>query len=127
NGLERDGYTVACASSLQEGLEMLREEFDVGVFDVELRDGQGFTLVDFLRKTKSSLIPVIMITGNPNQDSLGRSVSHGITEFLFKPFHMRELSEAVERAFLAKQRWEERLTALRDEGRLAGSSQDNRA
>lgn len=112
------GYEVGTATSVQSAVAALKDDFDVGVFDVDLPDGEGFDVVEVLRKAKSSLIPVIMITGNPNQENLGRSVSHGITEFLFKPFDKAELCEAVERALHAKRRWEERLAVLEEEGRL---------
>jgi two-component system nitrate/nitrite response regulator NarL len=112
------GYEIVTATSVHSALAALREDFDVGVFDVDLPDGKGFDVVEALRKAKSQLIPVIMITGNPNQENLGQSVSHGITEFLFKPFEKDELYDAVERALHAKRRWEQRLAVLAKEGRI---------
>jgi DNA-binding NarL/FixJ family response regulator len=120
--LESVGHRVVTAESVQTGTDALREEFDVAVFDVDLPDGKGFELVDLLRKNHSAPTPVVMITGNPNEESLARSVSHGITEFLFKPFDRSELTDAVARALEAKERWNERVATLKSEGRVAESS-----
>ena len=122
--LEADGHEVVTAESVHTGTEALKDEFDVAVFDVDLPDGKGFELVEVLRKNHATPTPVVMITGNPNEESLGRSVSQGITEFLFKPFDRSELQDAVGRAIEAKNRWTRRVTALKSEGRVAQSSEE---
>jgi DNA-binding NarL/FixJ family response regulator len=107
--LSQMGYEVAVAHSIATASGMLDKAFDVAVLDVELPDGNGFQLVECLRNQYSVVIPVVMITGNPDQAKVADSVRHGITELLFKPFGRLELQEAVQRATEASLRWKERV------------------
>lgn len=114
--LEGDGYSVTVAGSVKEGRSALQQVFDVVVLDVDLPDGKGFELVDVLRAHSGAPTSVVMMTGNPNQGVLDRSLHQGILEFLFKPFRYPEMRAAVGRALEANRRWNERLALL--EGRI---------
>jgi DNA-binding NarL/FixJ family response regulator len=113
--LQRDGHTVCTAGTVREGLVALQEKFDVVVLDVDLPDGKGFELVEALRAQSGPPTSVVMMTGNPNQDVLNRSLHQGILEFLFKPFRYVEMRAAIGRALDANRRWNQRLANL--EGR----------
>jgi DNA-binding NarL/FixJ family response regulator len=112
--LEHEGHTVTTADSVSSGREAIDGDIDVAVLDVDLPDGDGFELVEALRKQSSSPTPVVMITGNPNDDCIGKSVSQGIIEFLFKPFRAADIRAAVDRGIAAKLRWHSRVDALGD-------------
>lgn len=114
--LEHEGHKVNTANSVLAGREALKSEVDVAVIDVDLPDGEGFELVDLVRDRFSRPVPIVLITGNPNDDYLDKSISQGIVEFLFKPFHAKELRAAVERAVQARARWEARVGALPETG-----------
>ena len=107
--LGQTGYQVTVAHSVAAAKEVLDESFDVAVLDVELPDGNGFQLVELLRSQSAVMVPVVMITGNPDQGKVSDSVRYGITEFLFKPFGRAELHDAVQRALDASTRWKERI------------------
>lgn len=111
--LEREGYAVEVAFSVQSARERLAEEFDVVVLDLDLPDGSGFELVELAREAGGAPTSVIMMTGNPSQESLGQSLRQGVHEMLFKPFRQAELREAVARAVESHERWRQRLHALR--------------
>lgn len=110
--LEHEGHMVSIADSVVAGRAALRTEVDVAVIDVDLPDGEGFELVELVRQRFARPIPIVLITGNPNDDYLDKSVSQGVIEFLFKPFHAQELRAAVERAVAARARWEARVGAV---------------
>ncbi len=114
--LEHEGHKVKTAASVLGGREALHAEFDVAVIDVDLPDGEGFELVDLVRDRFARPIPIVLITGNPNDDYLDKSVSQGIVEFLFKPFHAKDVRAAVERAVQARARWEARVGSLPESG-----------
>lgn len=111
--LERDGYAVDVAFSVHSARERLEEDFDVVVLDVDLPDGLGFELVELAREAGGTPTSIIMMTGNPSQESLGQSLRRGVLEMLFKPFRQAELREAVARAVESHERWRQRLHALR--------------
>lgn len=110
--LEHEGHSVSVADSVFSGRVALRAEVDVAVIDVDLPDGEGFELVELVRERFPRPIPIVLITGNPIDEYLDKSVAQGIIEFLFKPFHAMDLRGAVERAVAARARWEERIGAL---------------
>jgi DNA-binding NarL/FixJ family response regulator len=110
--LEHEGHTVSVADSVGTARSALHHEVDVAVIDVDLPDGEGFELVELLRQRFARPIPVVLITGSPTDDYLRKSVSQGIIEFLFKPFHAKDLRAAVERGLVARARWETRVDAL---------------
>lgn len=111
--LSQTGYQVAVAHTIAAAKEVLDEPFDVAVLDVELPDGNGFQLVDSLRNQFAVMVPVVMITGNPDQAKVSESIRYGITEFLFKPFGRNELHDAVQRALEASTRWRERIESAK--------------
>lgn len=110
--LEYEGHAVTTADSVVAGRAALRNDVDVAVIDIDLPDGEGFELVNVVRQRAARPIPIVLITGNPNDQYLEKSVSQGIIEFLFKPFHAQDLRSAVERAVAAVARWESRVEGL---------------
>lgn len=121
--LEREGYEVVLAHSVAEGQEALLGgvdgDFEVAVIDVDLPDGRGFELIDGLRRNGRSPTSVVMMTGDPSEESLQRSLSQGVFELLFKPFRFAELREALERAGEERRRWHQRLATLEELGSRA--------
>ena len=76
--LERDGHHVVTAVSVHGGLEALEKEFfDVAIFDVDLPDGKGFQLAEFLREVPPSATSIIMITGTRHLDYVEMSLTMG--------------------------------------------------
>lgn len=114
--LEYEGHAVTTADSVGAGREALKSDVDVAVIDIDLPDGEGFELVEAVRQQSSRPIPIVLITGNPNDKNIDKSVSQGIIEFLFKPFHAQDLRAAVERAVAAVARWEARVGELPNAG-----------
>lgn len=121
--LTQEGYQVETAHSMAAAKELLDGPFDVAVLDIELPDGNGFQLVELLRTHSSVVVPVVMITGNPDQDKVSNTIRYGITEFLFKPFGKTELQDAVQRALEASARWKQRIAGAK----LVVSQGDNSA
>jgi len=110
--LDRCGHDITVRHDIRSGLEALSESFDVALLDVDLPDGRGFDLVAALRESSVRPTSVIMMTGNPNQDTLNQSLNQGILEFLFKPFGGDELRSSVARAIDANERWKKRVAIL---------------
>jgi two-component system chemotaxis response regulator CheY len=68
------------------------------VIDWQMRGMSGLECVDTLRKledSKNRFIPIIMLTGKADIESVRTARDVGITEFLVKPFTAEELKRRV--------------------------------
>lgn len=98
--LERKGYQVAEASDAEQVLMRMsrdREPFDVVLSDIHLPGLSGVELLRLLL-THSPLRPVIMITGDSDEEMARRALNYGAAGYLLKPFELFELDAAVQQA-----------------------------
>jgi len=88
-----DVHLAAEAGSMKEGLKVLREiNPDVVFLDIQLGDGDGFSLLEQLGETTSK---IIFTTG---LDSHGiRAIKFSALDYLLKPVDPDELVSAVEK------------------------------
>jgi len=86
--LHREGFDVTLATSLSEGRALLDKTFDLYILDVGLPDGSGFEFSDEIRKRKTA--PFLFMTAQSDAESRLRGYEAGATEFIPKPFHLRE-------------------------------------
>jgi sigma-B regulation protein RsbU (phosphoserine phosphatase) len=93
------GYDVASVEGASEAMALLeRQEFDLALVDVRLKDGDGYSLCQAIRARRPET-DVILITGSISEpdEKLFRSLEEGAFYFLFKPFDRRVLLALVER------------------------------
>ncbi len=64
--------------------------FDACILDISLPDGNGLTLLQFVRKNISPL-PVLVLTAKGSVDDKVKGLSSGADDYLSKPFDFREL------------------------------------
>jgi two-component system, sensor histidine kinase and response regulator len=86
--------TVETASDGSTALDlMLKTPFDVVLVDIEMPGMDGFELVRRAR-TYDSLrhLPLVMLTGREDIESIDRAYNLGATSFVTKPVNWRELS-----------------------------------
>jgi len=92
--LERDGYSVATASSGREALAaMERQKPDLVVLDVMLPEIDGFDLLGRIRR--SSDMPVILLTARTDEPDRVLGLELGADDYVVKPFSPRELAARV--------------------------------
>ncbi|SMC19462.1 HD domain-containing protein [Desulfacinum hydrothermale DSM 13146] len=72
--------------------------FDCAFIDLNLPDMDGVELLEQL-KQRDRTLPVIMMSGYPTMESTIRAMRLGASDFLTKPFTMRDLALAMERVF----------------------------
>jgi phosphoserine phosphatase RsbU/P len=111
-------YPVESVEGATEAMERLKdEEYDLALVDVRLKDGDGYSLCQEIRRQRPDT-DVILITGSISEpdEKLFRSLEEGAFYFLFKPFDRRVLLALVERCLRLKR---ERLAKERYAGTLA--------
>ena len=100
--LTRQGYTVRTASHGEEGLEILAQEggvFDMIITDVMMPIMDGPTMVRHARETFPDM-PILFMSGYA-EEQLRRSIDLDHVHFLPKPFSVKQLAEAAQRALVA--------------------------
>ena len=107
--LSRDGHEVTRAESGQRALEILAvEEFDLVLLDLMMPDLNGFQVLERLKADERLHdVPVIMISGLQETDSVIRCIEAGAEDYLTKPFNPVLLRARIS-ACLERKRWRER-------------------
>ena len=107
--LERAGYCVVDAASIEEALKVLEQgDVELIVLDQSLPDGTGLELYAQLKADGHDL-PVIIVTGQSEETTVIKALRAGVRDYVAKsPEYLDYLPEAVERV-LAQVRLEQRL------------------
>ena len=95
--LRDEDYQVVDAGNLHNGLELIhRESPDVILSDINLPDGDGFSVLDYC-KAQAFDIPVIFMTAFGNRDMAIQAISQGAYDYVAKPIRFDELFARLHR------------------------------
>ncbi|GIF23159.1 DNA-binding response OmpR family regulator [Actinoplanes tereljensis] len=106
-GLGRAGYAVDLAGDVAGAYEQLTvNEYDLMLLDVNLPDGDGFSLCRSLRTGEIATpgdddLRVLMLTARGDLTDRVRGLDDGADDYLVKPFHLAELLARI-RALLRR-------------------------
>jgi diguanylate cyclase (GGDEF)-like protein len=101
--LNREGFGVAEAGNVGDGVRNLGEEFDVCVTDIRLPGASGNELVAAV-KSRWPATQVIVITGLQDAQVAAEALNAGADRYLFKPFGMPELRAHLSDALARRDR-----------------------
>jgi CheY-like chemotaxis protein len=95
--LERRGYGVAVATSVDEALALsgLRQ-FDLVLCDICFPTNSGYSFIGPFRKLSAA--PVLAMSGRGQPDDREATIAAGFHAFLQKPFLVDDLVRAIEGA-----------------------------
>jgi DNA-binding NtrC family response regulator len=111
--LERRGYQVVACNSAEEALTWLgREVFDVVLSDVQMPGIGGLGLLRAVHEQDARL-PVILVTGNPTEESELVAKELCAFQYLTKPVAYEQLDEVVAQATNSSRRSSRRLLISR--------------
>ena len=107
---QRDQWELYFAGGADEALELVkRERIDTIVSDVNMPRKTGFDLLTALKGNPETRdIPVIILTGNAENDLKRRGLDLGADDLLNKPVNMEDLTARVRSALRIKE-YEDRL------------------
>ncbi len=92
---------TACASG-EEGLDhCVKEEFDVGIFDIMMPGLSGFDLLREIKRIQPQF-EAIMLTGQASLDSAVEAMKLGAYDYLSKPCKLFELDITLRKAYEKK-------------------------
>ena len=98
--LSRQRYVVETAESAEEVLDRLRRgglAYDVCLLDLHLPGLSGLELSRLLLAT-APLRPVLLITGDDDEEAASVALAQGVTGYLLKPFQLFELDASLSQA-----------------------------
>jgi len=102
--LKAQGYTVALAADAASALTVVnRERPDLILLDLGLPAGDGFLVLERLRKIEAlAAIPVLVVTGRSDPETRKRVAAMGIAPLLVKPVGTEALLGAIAAALEPK-------------------------
>lgn len=89
--LEQEGYQVLKATTQAQALEFIKSDtsIDISLLDVNLPDGDGYTICKEIRK--KSQMPIIFLTACDDEIHTVLALEQGADDYIAKPFRIREL------------------------------------
>ena len=93
--LEMDGYRVVTASTGHAGIEAAQSpEVAAVLLDLGLPDLDGLEVLNEIKKIRPRL-PVIMVTGNNDEEKAQKAVALGAWDYITKPIDIVYLKNVV--------------------------------
>jgi diguanylate cyclase (GGDEF)-like protein len=84
--LEQAGFTVVLAASGEEALERFHaDQISMVMLDVEMPGASGYDVCEVIRLSAGDLLPIVMVTGAHDVESVERAYRAGATDFIGKP------------------------------------------
>jgi len=91
----QEDYLCETASSFREGLKKAEDfQYDCIILDINLPDGSGLKILEYLRQHKKS-DGVIIISARDSLDDKIAGLNLGADDYITKPFHLSELNARV--------------------------------
>ncbi len=92
----QETYEVTHTYSIKKALVLSeKSSFDLYIFDINVPDGSGISLLKELRAFKDET-PTIFITAFPGTKYLKKAFESGANDFIKKPFDLEELAQRIE-------------------------------
>ena len=88
--LDAEGYSdVSFAENGRQAMDMLQKsKFDIVLLDIEMPEMNGFEVLEAIKADLNNRhIPVIMISGVEDTDSIAKCIELGAEDYLSKPFN----------------------------------------
>ncbi len=102
--LDAEGHYVDIAGYGEEALELAGQAvYDLYILDLRMPGLDGVETFEKLCSFDNT-IPSILITGQPDEEVIARSVTVGILGYLEKPFKMETLLSLIDKVWQEKKR-----------------------
>ena len=98
-----EGYQISEAVDGEDAVSKLaQEEFDLVITDLVMPRLSGLDLLTKMKKTCPP-VPVILITAFGDWSSLTQAYEKGAIDYICKPFKMKDLKDAIQKALKKEQ------------------------
>ncbi|WP_282041566.1 response regulator [Winogradskyella flava] len=92
------GYDVRIETDAQQGLQLF-DSFnpDLVIVDVNMPVVSGLDVINHIRVAKSSETPIMMLSGNTNDEVITNAFDLGVNDYMKKPLSLNEICARVKR------------------------------
>jgi diguanylate cyclase (GGDEF)-like protein/PAS domain S-box-containing protein len=102
--LKKSGFDVTAASSGQAALDLFEATpFDMVMLDVDMPQMSGYEVCMRLRQLADPLLPIVMVTGLDDVNSVEAAYQSGATDFIAKPFNWALIGHRVKYLMRARE------------------------
>ena len=92
------GYTVKTANSGQKGIELFKSfEPDLVLVDINMPDMSGLDVVKHIKKESERNTPVLVMSGNTEENIIMDGFTLGIDDYMKKPVSLDEMAARIKR------------------------------
>ena len=96
--LKKDGYEVTSTTDGRQALKAIETSTpDLIITDILMPYTSGLELIGIVKSTPSSKIPILVLSGLGEEETVMEAFQLGADDFLTKPFNAIELSVRVKR------------------------------
>ena len=101
--LEREGYSIGCAESGSQAMELVKEsDFDLVVSDIRMPAMSGIeaakNINSIMKQKNKKQIPIIFITGYSDEKNHEAATELEAADFIYKPFDKDKFLGSVKTA-----------------------------
>ncbi|AUC15231.1 transcriptional regulator [Tenacibaculum sp. SZ-18] len=98
NRLKELGYEVFCETDANKGIELFNEiEPDLVIVDINMPSLPGIEVVKYIRVEKKSKTPIMVLSGNTDDQMITEGFDLGIDDYMKKPLSLSEVYARVKR------------------------------
>lgn len=96
--LKKDGYEVTSTTDGRQALKAIETSTpDLIITDILMPYTSGLELIGIVKSTPSNKIPILVLSGLGEEETVMEAFQLGADDFLTKPFNAMELSVRVKR------------------------------
>ena len=90
--LKEQGYEVVTTTDVEEGIQFfMKFKPDLLILDINMPQTSGLDVIRYIRKGLLDKTPIVVLSGDRNQDSLIEAFELGISDFMKKPLSLDEV------------------------------------
>lgn len=92
------GYEVVIETNAKKGLTLF-DSFnpDLVIVDINMNEISGIDIIKYIRWTKKSETPIMVLSGNTSDDTITEGFELGINDYMKKPLSLNEICARVKR------------------------------
>ena len=92
--LEKEGFQFSSVKTIQETVEIMgKENIDLILLDINLPDGNGFSICSKLKEKED--VAIIFLTARDDEKDIVKGLDMGADDYITKPFRNRELISRI--------------------------------